>query len=661
MNTQKSRKRCHLCQSEDDHFTSKCPKIVCANCNLTGHAKKDCPNLLQPPKLNINDFNQRVSNLIETLSKLEKLQRILFELSQDSKYEDKLQWIPKEKNKLNYLQSQVDQLKQFSSDFALEANGGELEKLHNHQIALSENSIRQLRNWIHFDTFQSGCFANLNLSLVEPDGYLGCSENVVIPVKVESNHDLKRVGMVSLDGLPKEITLTSDFCNLLPDNTTFINVTVSENGQCIKQSDVIQYLKAIIPIPKSANHFSIESHQNDNLGPSTLQAKNLNQVESNKEKVSKLDQDFQHLNALRLNKLKTLETLKKNNLKLSPNYFKTCFEKIGKVNKLVKPLKSLLLLSHENGYTNDKVIKNLEETFEAFKTYHNAFSKECAKFSGNYWSIECAGGPSSSSSDVVSSSVTSSLISLIHPKKLKKNKNPDRVGPKDGCPVSNESHVDGTVGSGVGTMQSEDNMETKKERFEKLSQEFQKLDTSRVQKIKDFNFLGKVKNQFGLPKGKANGTVAKMNNLGTIALKHFTTLSDCFDDKVMKNLEETIEQFKMYHHELSKDYLTTLGAFKIFHQIEVVGEDKCFPTSQKVIEMPVRIRIFDGVKTVGIITTEAFPEEIKYRGKHVYDLLADNQVILRFKVGIGADKLLYSNVVKCLRAIVPKKKVKKRL
>ena len=207
MNTQKSRKRCQLCQSEDDHFTSKCPKIVCANCNLTGHAKKDCPNLLQPPKLKINDFNQRGSNLIETLSKLEKLQRILFELSQDSKYEDKLQWIPKEKNKLNYLQSQVDQLKQFSSDFALEANGGELEKLHNHQIALSENSIRQLRNWIHFDTFQSGCFANLNLSLVEPDGYLGCSENVVIPVKVESNHDLKRVGMVSLDGLPKEITL----------------------------------------------------------------------------------------------------------------------------------------------------------------------------------------------------------------------------------------------------------------------------------------------------------------------------------------------------------------------------------------------------------------------------------------------------------------------
>merc|ERR1711862_447962 len=102
------------------------------------------------------------------------------------------------------------------------------------------------------------------------------------------------------------------------------------------------------------------------------------------------------------------------------------------------------------------------------------------------------------------------------------------------------------------------------------------------------------------------------------------------------------------------DYSTILGAFQIFHQIEVVGEDKYFPTSQQVIEMPIRVREIDGDKTFGIIATEDFPEEIKYRGKKVYNFLADNQVVLRFKVLNGGNKFLFSDVVKCLRAIVPK-------
>ena len=122
----------------------------------------------------------------------------------------------------------------------------------------------------------------------------------------------------------------------------------------------------------------------------------------------------------------------------------------------------------------------------------------------------------------------------------------------------------------------------------------------------------------------------------------------------MKNFEETFKKFKRFYKQLCKDYSTILGAFRIFHQIEVVGEDKYFPTSIQVIEMPVRIRIIDGVKTFGIFTTDDFPKEIRFRGKHVYNFLADNQVVLRFKVLTGGDKLLYSDVVKCLRVIVPK-------
>ena len=540
MSTQTSRKRCHLCQSDGDHFTSKCPKIVCANCNLTGHAKKDCPNLLQsrslpeeseqpdssievlpspPPNPKINDLHQRVSNLVDNLSRLEKQRQVLFELSKDSKYEDKLQLIPKSLNELNYLQSQVDQFKQFSSDSALESNG--VIETYNHKIALSENSICQLRNWIHFDTFQSGHFANLNLHLVEQDRYLGFSENVVIPIKVESNHDLKRVGMVSLDGLPKAITLTSDFCNLLPDNTTFINVTVRENRQCIKQSDAIQYLKAVIPIQNSV--------------------------------PSLMDMHWCNENPL---------------------------------------------------------------SFESYQNHNSDLSTQQTKYS-------------------------------------------NQVGAKDGCPASNESHMVETFNNKT------ENMETKKEKFEKLSQDFHHLNAVRVHKLKTLETLKKVHlqmcssaflcqsiNQCYKKLGKVNKFV---NPLKSLLLKLFSDTNGFTDEpEVLKNLEEMFGAFKRYHHEFNKDYTTIRDTFRTYEQIECVGEDRCFPLPEEVISIPVHIaHKLHGVKKVGIITTKAFPEEIKLLRNHIYNLLPNNLVLLTFKVGMGGDKLLYSSAVKCVRAILP--------
>ena len=41
-----SQKVCHLCQSHGDHKTANCPKLVCAECDEKGHAKKHCPYLV---------------------------------------------------------------------------------------------------------------------------------------------------------------------------------------------------------------------------------------------------------------------------------------------------------------------------------------------------------------------------------------------------------------------------------------------------------------------------------------------------------------------------------------------------------------------------------------------------------------------------------------
>ena len=245
MNYQTGFARCPLCQS--DHFTSKCPEIVCVDSSIKLLSLDESSPSPPNPK---NELNLHISSLAETLLRIEKSQRILFELSQDSKYEDRLQLIPKEWSNLNYLRSQLTQLEVLFNDFALDPNhpNGEIRTFYQ-KIAMSEDSILQLKRWIHHNTFDSGCFTNLNLSLVGPDQYLDKKwfRNVDIPVRVESNRDdLKRVGMVSLDGLPEEVILTTDFCNLLPDNTAFINVTVRENCHgIIKHSDVIKYIKAL--------------------------------------------------------------------------------------------------------------------------------------------------------------------------------------------------------------------------------------------------------------------------------------------------------------------------------------------------------------------------------------------------------------------------------
>ena len=137
------------------------------------------------------------------------------------------------------------------------------------------------------------------------------------------------------------------------------------------------------------------------------------------------------------------------------------------MNKLVKPLKSLLKLCDKNGYTNGKVMEELEGTYEVFKTHHNEFIKECAKLFG---------GPSSSSS---------SLISLI-PASLsrsKNNLNQVDADANDIRPASNGSHA---VGTDVGGLRSEDNktenMPAKNEKLEKLSREFHRLNFLRIKK-----------------------------------------------------------------------------------------------------------------------------------------------------------------------------------
>ena len=40
-------KKCNLCQDFVNHWTFQCPKLICANCNENGHARKNCPKTVQ--------------------------------------------------------------------------------------------------------------------------------------------------------------------------------------------------------------------------------------------------------------------------------------------------------------------------------------------------------------------------------------------------------------------------------------------------------------------------------------------------------------------------------------------------------------------------------------------------------------------------------------
>ena len=36
-------KKCDLCQNFGDHWTQKCPYLICAECQESGHSKRECP------------------------------------------------------------------------------------------------------------------------------------------------------------------------------------------------------------------------------------------------------------------------------------------------------------------------------------------------------------------------------------------------------------------------------------------------------------------------------------------------------------------------------------------------------------------------------------------------------------------------------------------
>ena len=42
----KNLRRCHICQEYGDHWTPRCPKLMCAECDEMGHSKLVCPYLL---------------------------------------------------------------------------------------------------------------------------------------------------------------------------------------------------------------------------------------------------------------------------------------------------------------------------------------------------------------------------------------------------------------------------------------------------------------------------------------------------------------------------------------------------------------------------------------------------------------------------------------
>ena len=64
MNCEKSEtKICHVCQSSGDHWTSKCPNIICIQCREKGHAKIDCIQTVYKSAKNFK-ISKETSNII---------------------------------------------------------------------------------------------------------------------------------------------------------------------------------------------------------------------------------------------------------------------------------------------------------------------------------------------------------------------------------------------------------------------------------------------------------------------------------------------------------------------------------------------------------------------------------------------------------------------
>ena len=59
VNQEQETKLCQMCQNYGDHITAKCPKLICAECDERGHAKKHCPYLAETESKNSNDEKRR--------------------------------------------------------------------------------------------------------------------------------------------------------------------------------------------------------------------------------------------------------------------------------------------------------------------------------------------------------------------------------------------------------------------------------------------------------------------------------------------------------------------------------------------------------------------------------------------------------------------------
>ena len=77
VNQEQGTKLCQMCQNYGDHMTAKCPKLICAECDERGHAKKHCPYLAETESKNSNDekrrkdLQQRLAQLVTRRPKIQ--------------------------------------------------------------------------------------------------------------------------------------------------------------------------------------------------------------------------------------------------------------------------------------------------------------------------------------------------------------------------------------------------------------------------------------------------------------------------------------------------------------------------------------------------------------------------------------------------------------
>ena len=77
-----SQKVCNLCQSHGDHKTANCPKLVCAECDEKGHAKKHCPYLVDSRDIQAKNDTEEINHDQVKNIKSEKLDMLENEMSE---------------------------------------------------------------------------------------------------------------------------------------------------------------------------------------------------------------------------------------------------------------------------------------------------------------------------------------------------------------------------------------------------------------------------------------------------------------------------------------------------------------------------------------------------------------------------------------------------